>query len=961
MKQFHNHLVKHLAWYRKWHQTPHHTVVHYGLFLGFLIFVGASLASYDTVQAVGSTYYVSPSGSANASGTISAPWSLSKLSSVILAPGDVVYLRGGTYRSTASNPANAGTHLLIHDQQGTSANPITIQAYPGEKPILDLSNFTTTNADPTAVRIQNTNYLKLKGLRITGLKQIPSGSGVSRGLELSNSHNNTIEQVEVDHIGGYGFITDDSNNNLFLNDDAHHLDDRYTTDGGAWGNANGFQSTGEGNTSTGNVYDGCRAWAISDDGFDMYGTDGLVTIRNSWAFWNGYTPSLTDNSVTFTPTGDGDGFKLGPDSSRYPPYVVVYHNQVRRILSNNIAFENKQHGFNQNAGDLRMQLYNNTAYKNGQKGFMWGLVENQPQDDFKNNISYANGTAYNGSAIIGSKNTWSPDLSVTLNNADFQSLSSVGMDGPRNADGSLPVLPYLKLASNSDLIDKGVNVGLPFSGSLPDIGAYESTGITQDTTAPVVSILAPLTNSTISGTIPLSAQASDNTAVTRVEFYQGSTLLSTLSTAPYTTTWNTTTIANGTYTLTAKAYDAAGNVGTASVNVTVGNADTVAPVVSITAPANGTSVASGVVVPMTARATDNIAISKVEFYRGSTLIGTQTSGPNSDFNLSWDTTGVATGTYSLTAKAYDTAGNTATSSAVNITLTAPVDVIAPTVSITNSGGYYASFQRITLKATANDNVGISKVQFLIDGNVICNDSSSPYTCSWSVPFTKGSFIITAKAYDAAGNTGTSAGVKITNINRKVASTYPGVTATATPTQTITLPTNSVTLSGSYTTDSLSTTVRWTKISGSGTITSPNTTTTTITELTEGTSSFLFSVDNGAGTNATATSVVIVNSQATNTISFAQPVVLSGKAAGSTISGNVSVELASVTSANPITKVEFYRGTTLIGIDNTYAPYSISTGWNTQSVANGVYSFTAKAYDSAGNTATTTPVSMTIAN
>ena len=59
-------------------------------------------------------------------------------------------------------------------------------------------------------------------------------------------------------------------------------------------------------------------------------------------------------------------------------------------------------------------------------------------------------------------NSW--NLGVTLSDSQFQSVSTSGWDAPRQADGSLPVLPHLRLAANSALIDKGTNVGLPFSG-----------------------------------------------------------------------------------------------------------------------------------------------------------------------------------------------------------------------------------------------------------------------------------------------------------------------------------------------------------------------------------------------------------------------------------------------------------------------------------------------------------------
>jgi hypothetical protein len=220
-----------------------------------------------------------------------------------------------------------------------------------------------------------------------------------------------------------------------------------------------------------------------------------------------------------------------------------------------------------------------------------------------------------------------------------------------------------------------------------------------------------------------------------------------------------------------------------------------------------------------------------------------------------------------------------------------------------------------------------------------------------------SYTINAKAYDAAGNVGVSNNVKMTN--KKIGALT--MSADAGANQTITLPTNSVTLTGSYSTNTLTTTTTWSKVSGSGTITSPTSTTTTVTGLTTGTSVFQFTVDNGAGGTASATTTITVNPASTGSITFPSALILNGSPAGSTLSGGVSVELPSVTSTNTITKVEFYEGTNLIGTDNTSAPYSISTGWNTASVANGSHTFTAKAYDNQGNTATTPAVTYTVSN
>lgn len=93
-----------------------------------------------------------------------------------------------------------------------------------------------------------------------------------------------------------------------------------------------------------------------------------------------------------------------------------------------------------------------------------------------------------------------------------------------------------------------------------------------DNIPPTVSLTSPASGATLTGTVNLTANASDNIGVTRVEFYAGSTYLGNDTTSPYSYSWNTTTVSNGTYSLTAKAFDAAGNNTTSlAVPVTVSN------------------------------------------------------------------------------------------------------------------------------------------------------------------------------------------------------------------------------------------------------------------------------------------------------------------------------------------------------------------------------------------------------
>ena len=184
----------------------------------------------------------------------------------------------------------------------------------------------------------------------------------------------------------------------------------------------------------------------------------------------------------------------------------------------------------------------------------------------------------------------------------------------------------------------------------------------------------------------------------------------------------------------------------------------VAPSVSLTAPANGASYIAPASITLTANAADaDGTIQKVEFFQGgSTLIATLSAAP---YTYTWS--GVATGSYTLTARATDNAGATTTSAAVNISV-APNG--APTVSLTSpaNGATYSAPASITLSASAADADGsIQKVEFFRDGStLIATVTATPYTYTWS-NVTAGSYALSAKATDNLGASSTSTAVNIT--------------------------------------------------------------------------------------------------------------------------------------------------------------------------------------------------------
>lgn len=90
------------------------------------------------------------------------------------------------------------------------------------------------------------------------------------------------------------------------------------------------------------------------------------------------------------------------------------------------------------------------------------------------------------------------------------------------------------------------------------------------------------------------------------------------------------------------------------------------------------------------------------------------------------------------------------------------DNVPPTVSITSpvNGALVARKSTVTITATANDNVGVTRVEFLVNGALQCTDVSTPYSCNWRVPGAANkNYQLEARAFDQAGNTATSATVR----------------------------------------------------------------------------------------------------------------------------------------------------------------------------------------------------------
>jgi subtilisin family serine protease len=188
--------------------------------------------------------------------------------------------------------------------------------------------------------------------------------------------------------------------------------------------------------------------------------------------------------------------------------------------------------------------------------------------------------------------------------------------------------------------------------------AMAKSYVASDTQAPTISIASP-TGGKVTGVVAVDVTYSDNVGVTRAELYVNGSLVASDSASPFAFAWDTSSYADGTYTLVAKAYDAAGNAASSSpVSLTLGN-DSIAPIISSLNPASGTTISPSKQ-QLSASATDNNGVAKLSLTVDGREVAIAYGG---SVSYTWNTRKLAKGAHSVTAKAWDAAGNTVSQTA----------------------------------------------------------------------------------------------------------------------------------------------------------------------------------------------------------------------------------------------------------------------------------------------------------
>jgi hypothetical protein len=261
-------------------------------------------------------------------------------------------------------------------------------------------------------------------------------------------------------------------------------------------------------------------------------------------------------------------------------------------------------------------------------------------------------------------------------------------------------------------------------------------------------LTSPNQGATVQGPVSLEATASDDHGVSVVDFsVDGAPVGSDTDPAgDFTWTWDSTSVPDGSHTITATATDSIGQRSSDSRSVTVANVDD-PPTVTVTAPAAGAYVSG--TIELRATASDDKAVATVEFFDGGTRLGVGTLS-NGVWRLSWTP---SEGLHTATAIATDSIGQTGSDSNAF-----RVDNTAPTVSITSPADGATAIGTVTVTAQPMDANPVASVRFLSDGSVVGTDTSSSggWSIAWNtITENNGTHALTALATDAAGNIGST--------------------------------------------------------------------------------------------------------------------------------------------------------------------------------------------------------------
>ena len=422
-----------------------------------VLFIALTLAAL-TLHAT--SYYISPSGNDKNNGTSKdTPFASLATAQNKVKAGDVIYILPGTYQVKESEimdktSSNVWDVIFDFTTSGTESSPIIYKGIldaQGNRPVFDLSAI-NTGKRLTGFYIR-AKYLEFSNFEVIGINVPQSSKNTqSENIRINGGSYCRFDNIATHDGMGIGFyLTGRSAHNTISNCDAYNNFDSVNISVNNGGNSDGFGCHVSANCE-GNVFEYCRAWQNSDDGFDFINCQSAATARYCIAYRNGFDKDGNKRA-------DGNGFKAGGyGMGKEVKISSVPMHEVSHCLS----VGNKANGFYTNHHLGGVKFDHNSAYRNGSYNYSFvnrkgsSLADNIDVDGYghivTNNISYKsskivksidiNQCTIQGNSFSYINQTW---INETLNDDDFYSLNLDELTAARNTDGSLPTINFMRL------------------------------------------------------------------------------------------------------------------------------------------------------------------------------------------------------------------------------------------------------------------------------------------------------------------------------------------------------------------------------------------------------------------------------------------------------------------------------------------------------------------------------------
>ncbi len=391
------------------------------------------LTTWYIPSAMAGNYYISKTGKDSNDGSLAHPWATINYAMEHTKAGDTIYMRGGTY--------NDGEVWVRTDYGlgGAAGKYWTLQAYNGEEVTLNNS------ARPFIV---DAPYVRIAGLKfISKSVSVCTWHGMHEGVEILNcTFTGVFDYGAIDFAGKNGLI---KGNKIMID---------YTTQGTQGHGI--YLMRGSGTIVRNNYISGPTGYCIHV--YDEHKSEDPA----------GYIPVISDviiDSNYVTNSKERLGIIVAAD----------YTAQVKNILiKNNAIVDNDGGGISLSVVNGKVEdikIYNNTIYGTGEGSYKDGIsIDGKIKNvEIKNNIIVINNKADahirnygNSQNVIADCNLYWPSPKKLVNVADSHALVA----DPKFVD---PANHDFHLQSTSPAIDKGVDVGIPYLGTAPDLGEYE--------------------------------------------------------------------------------------------------------------------------------------------------------------------------------------------------------------------------------------------------------------------------------------------------------------------------------------------------------------------------------------------------------------------------------------------------------------------------------------------------------